>query len=466
MRTTRGALGLLAALALTTPAAATAAPDDGARTPAAAGTHAEHGPGGQSGPVRVARRTLIVEGTAAVDAVTIRERWNRLEVRLGDKTYQIERWRFDRVRVDLADGNDSLTVEGSAAGDWFDASASGDRVRISRGWLSEPIELDNVDKLRFEMLAGNDRVTVGSLSATDTFRVDSDLGAGVDRATVEGTNEDDQISVTAFSAPVAVIGPTFATFENPERTDRLVIEGRGGDDNISASTDAMALTLDGGNGGGTLRGGPGDDVLLGGDGFDDASGGRGNDVAELGRDFDRFGWAPGDGSDKVDGGRGRDSLFFLGQNEGERFELTRVGRRDVRLTRDLGGIVMDLDDVEEVDTLAAGGADTFVVGDLTGTPVELVDVSLAPGFGAPAGDGQDDIVQVTGTERSDELVLDGRVSPSGSGTATLTGLAAKVNVSHAEELHDTLVFDLRGGDDPIEMAGFDPATIHLSAIED
>ena len=59
----------------------------------------------------------------------------------------------------------------------------------------------------------------------------------------------------------------------------------------------MRLTLDGGDGGGTLFGGPGDDVLIGGDGFDDVDGGKGNDVARMRGYFDRFTWHPGDGTD-------------------------------------------------------------------------------------------------------------------------------------------------------------------------
>ena len=55
------------------------------------------------------------------------------------------------------------------------------------------------------------------------------------------------------------------------------------------------------------------------------------------------------------------------------------------MRRDVGAIEMNLDGIEEIDTLAHGGADTFSVGDLTGTPVDLVDVSLAPAFGTPGG---------------------------------------------------------------------------------
>ena len=92
---------------------------------------------------------------------------------------------------------------------------------------------------------------------------------------------------------------------------------------LSASTDAMRITLDGGDGGDVLLGGPGDDVLIGGDDFDDVKGGRGDDMAYLGGDFDSFSWAPGDGSDSVDGG-GEPRLDVL---------LRQRRRRDVRHAR-------------------------------------------------------------------------------------------------------------------------------------
>jgi hypothetical protein len=129
----------------------------------------------------------------------------------------------------------------------------------------------------------------------------------------------------------------------------------------------------------------------------------------------------------------------------------------VRLLRDVGAIEMTLEGIDEVDTLALGGADTFSVGDLTGTPVDLVDVSLAPSFGSPGGDGQADRVEVAGTDRADAITV------AGTGTtARLTGLVATVNVSHAEGALDTLAVDTRGGNDTVDSTGLSPATIKLT----
>jgi hypothetical protein len=131
----------------------------------------------------------------------------------------------------------------------------------------------------------------------------------------------------------------------------------------------------------------------------------------------------------------------------------------VLFTRDLGGIALRLERLEEIDTLAGRGEDTFTVGDLSRTPTELVDVSLSPGFGAPGGDAQADRVAVTGTDGDDELNLAGSVVIGG--TATLTGLPWTVNVSHAEGALDTLAIDTGAGDDALDTSAFAPETIGL-----
>ena len=410
-------------------------------------------------PVKVEQRTLFVTGSADDDAVGLRARARRVDVDLGDDgsvDFDIDRGRFDRVRVDLGEGLDTLAYSG--AGERLRAAASGGRARLAGD--AEPLELDGVDIVRAGGLDSAARVSVDDLSSTDVFQVDVDLGAGDgarDRATVRGSDGDEQISIGAFGG-VSVLGPTFVQLQGAEPTDELTVEGRGGDDILSASTAGMALTLDGGDGSDVVRGGPGDDLLLGGAEFDDVTGGRGDDVARLGGDFDRFSWAPGDGSDSVDGGASRDSLFFRGTDAPEAFGVQADGRR-VRFTRDADGVALELSDLEEIDTLAGGGADTVAIDDLTGTPVELVDVSLANAFSAPGGDGQPDRVAVTGTARDDRLTLTGRVVVAG--TATLTGLGARVNISHAEGAADTLAIDTRGGNDTVDTSAFDPATIGL-----
>ena len=126
----------------------------------------------------------------------------------------------------------------------------------------------------------------------------------------------------------------------------------------------------------------------------------------------------------------------------------------MRVTRESDAL--DLSGIEEIDPVAGGGADTFAIGDLGGTGVALVDVSL--GSGLPGGDGQPDRVSVHGTGKVDRLALTGKVVVAG--TATLTGLPATVDISHAEAA-DTLAIDGGAGDDTLDTSAFDPKTIGL-----
>ena len=155
------------------------------------------------------------------------------------------------------------------------------------------------------------------------------------------------------------------------------------------------------------------------------NGGQGNDFADLGDGNDTFIWNPGDGSDIVEGGAGTDTLVFNGSNVAEKIDISANGGR-VRLTRDVGGVVMDLNSVENIQLNALGGADTITVNDLTGTGVTQVAIDLRrqPGGG---GDGAADTVIVNGTAGNDAI----NVVKSG-GSLVVNGLAEQVTIANAE----------------------------------
>ena len=111
----------------------------------------------------------------------------------------------------------------------------------------------------------------------------------------------------------------------------------------------------------------GDDLVVG---------GQGNDTALLGAGNDTFVWNPGDGSDTVDGQAGSDTLLFNGANLDEKIDISANGGH-ARLSRDVGIITMDLDNVETVNVTARGGADTITVNDLSKTDVSKVNIDLA-----------------------------------------------------------------------------------------
>jgi hypothetical protein len=190
-------------------------------------------------------------------------------------------------------------------------------------------------------------------------------------------------------------------------------------------------------------------------------GGPGRDTASLGGYFDRFSWRAGDGSDVVDGGDSRDSLFFEGSSAAEAVALKASGR-GLRLTSSAGAVVMELENLEEVDAVAGGGADTFAVGDLRRTSAQLVDISLAPLPITAGGDGQPDRVEVDATPGRDALTLTGRIVVAG--TATLTGLPHTVTVSHAEPA-DTLAIDTLAGKDTLDTTAFQPGTIGVQLFD-
>ena len=84
-----------------------------------------------------------------------------------------------------------------------------------------------------------------------------------------------------------------------------------------------------------------------------------------------FQWDPGDGSDIVEGQSGQDRVRFNGSNANEIFDVSANGER-VRFFRNVGNIVLDLNDVEGLDLSALGGTDTITARDLSGTDLAQV----------------------------------------------------------------------------------------------
>jgi hypothetical protein len=191
-----------------------------------------------------------------------------------------------------------------------------------------------------------------------------------------------------------------------------------------------------------LQGGSGVERLIGGPGDDFVDGGRGNDSAFLGAGDDTFRWDPGEGSDRVEGQDGYDAMKFFGANAAEAFDVSANGRR-VRFFRNVATITMDLDGVEQIDTQALGGADTFTQHDLSGTDLVAENVDLAGTPGGSDSDREADSVTVSGTARGDVIDV------SGSGpSAAIRGLHTAVTVSHPDAT-DALRVDALAGDDVV-----------------
>jgi Ca2+-binding RTX toxin-like protein len=305
--------------------------------------------------------------------------------------------------------------------------------------------------------AGNDRMIWNSGDGSDLF----EGGDGIDTAEIDGGNGAETFTITANGTRVRFDGVTPAPFSlDIGTTESLVLHAGGGNDVITAGNglaSLISLTLDGGDGNDMITGGDGADTLLGGTGNDVVSGGRGNDLAQLGDGNDTFVWNPGDGSDTVDGGAGTDTLLFNGANVNEKINIAKNGS-GVTLTRDVANITMNLTNMEKLEVVARGGADTITIGDLTGTSVKEVDVDLSgTGSGSPLGDGAADNVIASGTAGND------RINITGAGTAvSVMGLPATIKINGAEGANDRLTVNGLGGNDTINASTLAAGIIGLT----
>src|SRR5262249_26780808 len=150
---------------------------------------------------------------------------------------------------------------------------------------------------------------------------------------------------------------------------------------------------------------------------------------------------------------------FNGSGADEAFRLTANGPR-LRLTRDVGQIVMDVDGVERVDVEALGGGDTPALDDLTGPPGAEVPAALEAAAGGRAPDAQDDKVDrviLNGTSASDFVSVLGQ-----SGNLFVLGLPTFVTIQRAAAA-DQLTINTLGGDDRVEAGSVPVGSITFTA---
>src|SRR5436305_1829979 len=180
----------------------------------------------------------------------------------------------------------------------------------------------------------------------------------------------------------------------------------GGDGNDVITGGSGGDMLFGQAGNDTLLGKGGNDLLFGGDGNDTLTGGGGDDTVLGEAGDDRMVWNPGDDTDREEGGAGVDTVQVNGGNAGENFGLATNGTR-LLLSRDVGGVTMDVAGVEQVNVNALGGADNVTVHNLAGTGVTAVNLDLSGAEGSGAGDGAADTDTVEGTAGNDAVQVAG-----------------------------------------------------------
>jgi Ca2+-binding RTX toxin-like protein len=365
--------------------------------------------------------------------------------------------------IDGQTGFDTLQFNGANINERFEISANGHHAQFTRDVANIVMDTDNVERIEIQARGGSDTLTVDDLSGTAVKEVAIDLGGidgAADTVTDNGTGGNDRFDVTLVNGLISVVGAhKTVTLANVEGVnDALVIQALGGNDVIDAGAlpaGTIRTTIDGGAGNDKITGSQGDDVLIGGDGNDTVIGSRGNDVAFLGAGDDRFEWSPGDGSDIVEGQSGFDTLRFDGSNVSEDMQLFANGGR-AELTRDVGSVVMDLNGVERVAIVAHGGADTITVGDMTGAGVTQVTADLGTSTGKGfVPDGQVDTVVAQGTQGGDLINVSVK-----SGEIFVTGLAAAIDINHADK-NDILTVNGLGGDDVIDASQVTAGKIQL-----
>ena len=239
---------------------------------------------------------------------------------------------------------------------------------------------------------------------------------------------------------------------------RIDVEAGGGNDRVriddrnGSFTRTKPTRLNGGPGDDTLIGGAGNETLIGSDGNDVVDGNGGADQVFLGNGNDTLAWDAGDGSDTVRGGGGADTLVVTGSAADEFLGTTsRFGRvtftRSLRDPADPGNASLDLDDVEAIRVRPLGGNDEVHVGDMTDSDMKSVDVDLAATRGGTTADIQADTVVVVGTVGNDSFVV-----TAGTADVRVSGLAASVDIHHADADLDTLALATLSGTDDVSIA--------------
>jgi Ca2+-binding RTX toxin-like protein len=364
--------------------------------------------------------------------------------------------------------NDEMLFNGSAIGEAFTLSANGGRALFTRNIGTITMDLNDVEKVTVNALAGTDTFTINDLSGTELTQVNVNLAGtlggvsgdtAADTVIANAASGGDIIDVFGAGTSVAVLGLAAQVhLTNAEgANDALIVQGQGGNDEISATTLAagiVKLTLDGGAGDDRLLGSQGADTLIGGEGNDFIFGDNGNDVALMGAGDDTFQWNPGDGSDTIEGEAGTDTLQFFGANIGEVINIAANGSRAL-FTRDIAGVTMDMSSVEHIAFQALGGADTINVGDLTGAGVNVVDIDLRGSNGG--GDGAADVVTVNGSVTSDVIGVSGS-----AGAVAISGLPGSVNIGGSEAASDRLVLNGGQGDDVMNASALAADSIQLT----
>ena len=346
--------------------------------------------------------------------------------------------------VEGQSGSDTLRTFGSGESEEFTVQAVGTRIRITCDVGSGRVDMAGIETAEIIAGAGPDLVDIGDLSGTGLTRVDADLGlldGASDTVFATGTPAKDTIVTAAAGDTARITGlPSEVRIENASATDdRLIVQARGGDDNVRAVEGVgtlVGLTLEGNEGRDVITGGTAAEVLRGGSQNDILRGNQGVDTVEGGDGDDLVIWSSvSDGDETVGSDAGRDTLRVPSTTADDVYDIASVGSR-VRISG--GAFQLDLEKAEAISVGTGVGADKVTVRDLTGTGTETVSLDVG------RKDLKVDTIVVEGTPGSDQIEAGGS-----AGVHDVTGLAAGVGILDAEP-GDRLEIVGSAGDDTID----------------
>jgi Ca2+-binding RTX toxin-like protein len=299
----------------------------------------------------VVATTLTVAGDGLDNQITVRVvagDATRIEVLDGAAVVgSFARATFTTISVDGAGGNDVILV--SRANGTFTEVAT-----LLGGAGNDTITSGNTNDI---LLGGENDDTLIWNPGEGSDVIEG--GNGSDTLLFNGSDANEVFAETANGTRVRLDRDIGNIVMDIGTTERLTLNMLGGDDSFSATGNLAALiitTVNGGDGNDTILGTNGLDTLRGDAGNDFIDGQQGNDQQFGGVGNDVIQWDPGDGSDLVEGEAGVDKLLFNGSNGAEIMEVTPNDIR-IRLTRNLGNIVMDIGTVEDIEINALGGID-------------------------------------------------------------------------------------------------------------
>jgi Ca2+-binding RTX toxin-like protein len=351
----------------------------------------------------------------------------------GDDIYVIDNV-LDVVLEQADEGSDTVQVALAAAGT-YTLAGNVERADVTS---AASVAVNLTGNALDNKLTGNGAAnTLTGGAGNDTLNG----GAGADKL-IGGTGDDSYVVDNAGDIVTEKAGEgtdtvttTLATYKLADEVENLIYSSSS---LFTATGNALANKIIGGNGGNKLDGGLGNDTLQGGDGSDNLLGGAGDDVLSVGK-----------GKDTVDGGAGdNDVLQDLGDFDD--YTVARPTATDTVLTDKSGnsitvrgvesfkfnGVTMTLAQVH--DNVASPSSDNLHGSD--------GDDSINGGAGSDTmsgGEGNDSYtVDVAGdvvTELADEGSDQVNVAYTAAGTYALTD-----NVEHATVTSASVAVNLTG----------------------